>query len=55
MAAGLVYLNRLSDGPQKFEEWLADRFAAKSVLNDKIVSDLLLPEGRLVDSGAAVV
>ena len=44
-----VDLNRLG-GTQKFEEWLADRFAAKEPY-DKIVSDLLLAEGRLADSG----
>jgi hypothetical protein len=44
-----VDLNRLG-GTQKFEEWLADRFAAKEPY-DKIASDLLLAEGRLVDSG----
>jgi hypothetical protein len=44
-----VDLNRLG-GTQKFEEWSADRFASK-VPYDKIVSDLLLAEGRLADSG----
>jgi hypothetical protein len=44
-----VDLNRLG-GTQKFEEWLADRFASKEPY-DKIVSDLLLAEGRLADSG----
>ena len=44
-----VDLSRLG-GTQKFEEWLADRFAAKEPY-DKIVSDLLLAEGRLADSG----
>jgi hypothetical protein len=44
-----VDLARLG-GTQKFEEWLADRFASKEPY-DKIVSDLLLAEGRLADSG----
>lgn len=44
-----VDLNRLG-GTQKFEEWVADRIAAKESY-DRIVSELLLAEGRLADSG----
>jgi hypothetical protein len=44
-----VDLSRIG-GTEKFDEWLADRFAAKEPY-DKIVSDLLLAEGRVADSG----
>lgn len=44
-----VDLTRLG-GPAKFEEWLAERFAA-NVPYDKIVTELLLAEGRVSESG----
>ena len=44
-----VDLNRIG-GPEKFDEWLSDRFAANKSY-DHIVQDLLLAEGRVAESG----
>jgi hypothetical protein len=46
---GEVDLSRLG-GTAKFDEWLTERFAA-NVLYDELVSDLLLAEGRVAESG----
>lgn len=40
-------------GAEKFEQWLTDRFAA-NVPYDQLVSDLLLAEGRISESGPLV-
>jgi hypothetical protein len=44
-----VDLSRIG-GAEKFDEWLADRFATNAKY-DKIVRELLLAEGRVSDSG----
>jgi hypothetical protein len=44
-----VDLSRIGGG-EKFDEWLADRFAA-NVPYDKVVRELLLAEGRVAESG----